>query len=135
VVGADTVVVLGSEILGKPPSSGDALAMLAHLSGRAHRVLSGVAVLSGGRILTALSCSTVQFREISPAEAAAYCATGESEGKAGAYAIQGLGGVFVESLTGSYSGVVGLPVFETVELLRRAGFDIWRTTNTPGKTT
>ncbi|MEQ9561230.1 MAG: Maf family protein [Woeseiaceae bacterium] len=128
VLAADTVVVVHSDILGKPTDSDDAVNMLLRLSGREHRVLSGVAVLEGGRLLTAISSTLIRFRTVSPEEARSYCATGECDGKAGAYAIQGLGGVFVESLSGSYSGVVGLPVFETVELLRQAGVDIWKHT-------
>lgn len=128
VLAADTVVVVRSDILGKPTDSDDAVNMLLRLSGREHRVLSGVAVLEGGRLLTAVSSTLIRFRTVSPDEARSYCATGECDGKAGAYAIQGLGGVFVESLSGSYSGVVGLPVFETVELLRQAGVDIWKHT-------
>jgi septum formation protein len=128
VLGADTVVVVQSDILGKPTDDEEAVQMLLQLSGREHRVLSGVAVLAGDRILTAKSSTLIRFRAISPAEARSYCATGECDGKAGAYAIQGLGGVFVESLTGSYSGVVGLPVYETVELLRQAGVDTWEHT-------
>lgn len=132
VIGADTVVVVESEVLGKPADAGDAVRMLMQLSGRSHRVLSGVAILSGDRVHTALSSTLIRFREIPAAEARAYSATGECDGKAGAYAIQGLGGLFVESLTGSYSGVVGLPVFETSELLREAGVDIWKATTFAG---
>ncbi len=123
VIAADTAVVAGAEIYGKPGDRDEGLAMLASLSGRAHRVLTAVAVLSGGDIQTALSTTEVRFREIRPDEAGAYWQSGEPCDKAGAYAIQGLGGIFVESITGSYSGVVGLPVFETARLLSNAGFD------------
>ena len=95
--------------------------MLASLSGRSHQVLTGVAVIANGELETALSMTEVQFREIHPDEAAAYWQSGEPAGKAGAYAVQGLGGIFVSGITGSYTGVVGLPVFETAGLLRQAG--------------
>lgn len=124
ILGADTVVILGDRILGKPRSADDALQMLAELSGRTHDVLTGVALCHGGRVDTAISRSSVRFREIPGDEAARYWQSGEPRDKAGAYAIQGLGGVFVESLRGSYSGVVGLPVFETAQLLRDAGIEI-----------
>jgi septum formation protein len=119
VLGADTAVVLDDRILGKPLDRADAIAMLAQLSGREHRVLTAVALV-GEREETRLSVSHVQFRPIDPAEAAAYWETGEPADKAGGYAVQGLGALFVESISGSYSGVMGLPLFETGELLRRA---------------
>lgn len=121
VLGADTAVVLGDRIFGKPGSKEEALAMLECLSGRSHEVLTGVALLANGRLETALSQSEVQFREIRPDEAEAYWQSGEPVGKAGAYAVQGLGGIFVERVKGSYTGVVGLPIFETAAILRRAG--------------
>ncbi len=121
VLGADTAVVLGDRIYGKPASRQDALDMLARLSGRTHQVLTGVALLANDRLDTALSVTAVEFREIRPDEAEAYWQSGEPAGKAGAYAVQGLGGIFVKAINGSYTGVVGLPVFETAELLRRAG--------------
>lgn len=124
VLGADTAVVLDDEVFGKPQDRDDALTMLATLSGRRHRVVTGVAVASGGRVENRLSSTEVQFREIDPDEALRYWQTGEPRDKAGAYAIQGLGGVFVEAIIGSYSGVVGLPVFETAALLARAGVDV-----------
>ena len=124
VVGADTAVVLDDHIFGKPRDEADALFMLARLSGRTHRVLTGVAVRSGDRVRTALSATDVRFREVCPDEALAYWQSGEPCDKAGAYAIQGLGGVFVESISGSYSGVVGLPVYETAQLLREAGVTV-----------
>jgi septum formation protein len=126
ILGADTAVVLDSRIFGKAASMDEAMEMLARLSGRTHRVLTAVALLKAGVEDTALSCTEVRFREISVDEAAAYCRSGEYRGKAGAYGIQGLAGVFVESLSGSYSGVVGLPVYETAGLLRAAGMDILR---------
>ncbi len=132
ILGADTAVVLDSRIFGKAASMDEAMEMLACLSGRAHRVLTAVALLKAGVEDTALSCTEVRFREISVDEAAAYCRSGEYRGKAGAYGIQGLAGVFVESLSGSYSGVVGLPVYETAGLLRAAGMDILRMTTFQG---
>ncbi len=132
ILGADTAVVLGTQILGKPGSVHEAMNMLALLSGRTHRVLTGVALLSGAATNTAVSRTEVRFREIAVDEASAYCRSGEYQGKAGAYAIQGLAGLFVESLSGSYSGVVGLPVFETAGLLRAAGMDVLRMTRFSG---
>lgn len=124
VIGADTEVVLDGRAFGKPADEDDALCMLAALSGRSHRVLTGVAVCGHGRVATALSATEVRFRDIDPDEARHYWQTGEPRDKAGAYAIQGRGGLFVEAISGSYSGVVGLPVFETAALLRRFGFDV-----------
>lgn len=124
VIGADTEVVLDGQSLGKPQDEGDALRMLAALSGRPHEVMTGVAVRYRGRVETASSVTVVRFRDIDPDEARRYWQTGEPRDKAGAYAIQGLGGVFVEAISGSYSGVVGLPVFETAGLLRRCGLDV-----------
>jgi len=121
VLGADTIVVLDGRIFGKPQSMHDALDMLTCLSGRTHRVLTGVAVVTGEGLQTVVSATDVQFREIDPDEAAAYWQSGEPAGKAGAYAVQGLGGIFVKSIQGSYSGVVGLPVYETAKLLRGTG--------------
>ncbi len=126
VIGADTAVVLAGRVFGKPADREECLHMLESLSGRSHQVMTGVAVRSGSVVRTALSVTEVQFREISPDEALAYWQSGEPRDKAGAYAIQGKGGVFVASITGSYSGVVGLPVFETALLLRGAGLAILR---------
>jgi len=123
-LGADTAVVLGEVSFGKPENEADALGMLAALSGRAHRVLTGVAIAGPGGVSTGLSETEVQFRDIDPDEARRYWQSGEPRGKAGGYAIQGLGGLFVAAIAGSYTGVVGLPVFETARLLRRAGFEI-----------
>lgn len=121
VLAADTSVVIGTDILGKPDDATDALRMLADLSGREHQVLSGVALATVSGITTALSTSTVRMRETSAEERAAYVATGEPLDKAGAYAIQGGAAVFIEHLEGSYSGVMGLPLFETANLLRDCG--------------
>ncbi len=125
VLGADTAVVLGREVLGKPQDRSEGLAMLATLSGRSHRVLSAVALWHRGAASIALNESRVSFRVISAVEAAAYWETGEPRDKAGGYGIQGLGAVFVERLEGSYSGVMGLPLFETAELLRRSGVGVF----------
>lgn len=125
VLGADTAVVVDDAILGKPADRAEAMAMLARLSAREHRVLTAVALV-GDSEATRLSVSHVRFRAVGTDEAAAYWATGEPADKAGAYAIQGLGALFVETLVGSYSGVMGLPLFETAELLRHAGIDLLR---------
>jgi septum formation protein len=119
---ADTTVALGTQILGKPTDSADAAAMLAQLSGRAHEVFTAVAVVDKtGQLHSALSRSQVQFKALSTAEIAAYVATGESLGKAGSYGIQGRAAAFVQHMAGSYTGIVGLPVFETAQLLQAAG--------------
>lgn len=124
VLAADTIVVLDDRAFGKPATEEDALSMLAALSGRAHRVITGVVLCADGDLAMAMSDTEVRFRDIRPDEALAYWQSGEPQDKAGAYGIQGLGGVFVESIRGSYSGVVGLPVFETAYLLRDAGLDV-----------
>ena len=121
VLGADTVVVVDGRILGKPRDAAEAAAMLGLLSGRAHRVLSGVALAAGGAVQTRLSESTVVFRALSAREIAAYWASGEPHDKAGGYAVQGLAARFICRLEGSYSGVMGLPLYETAELLAAAG--------------
>lgn len=124
VLGADTVVTLDDRLFGKPASEREGLAMLAALSGGRHTVLTGVAAVSAAGVQTTVSRSSVRFRDIDPAEARNYWHSGEPRDKAGGYAIQGLGAVFVAELSGSYSGVVGLPVFETVGLLKSAGLDV-----------
>lgn len=124
VLAADTAVVADGIILGKPADRTAGLAMLAQLSGRSHQVLSAVALWSPAGMRQALSTSRVTFRPIAPAEARAYWDTGEPAGKAGGYAIQGRGALFIERLEGSYSGVMGLPLFETAQLLAQAGFRI-----------
>lgn len=121
VVAADTAVVLGGEVFGKPVDEQDAIRMLSALSGRRHEVMTGVAVRSECGVNSVLTVTEVEFREIRPDEALEYWQSGEPRDKAGAYAIQGLAGDFVRSVSGSYTGVVGLPVFETAELLRAAG--------------
>lgn len=125
VLAADTAVVLETAILGKPRDRADGLAMLARLSGRRHQVLSAVALWRDARLDTALSRSEVGFRSISAEEARSYWESGEPADKAGGYAIQGLGAVFVERLEGSYSGVMGLPLFETAGLLQKAGVRVF----------
>jgi septum formation protein len=124
VLAADTAVVLDGAILGKPGGREDAIAMLRRLGGRSHQVLSGVALWNQGRVRAALSQSEVRFRVIGTDEAAAYWDSGEPRDKAGAYGIQGLGGLFVEYLAGSYSGVMGLALFETAALLKEAGIGV-----------
>jgi septum formation protein len=123
VLAADTAVVLDDMILGKPRHRNEALSMMARLSGRAHRVFSAVALV-GRRAEVRLNVSEVGLRQVSPAEAEAYWASGEPADKAGGYAIQGLGAVFVKQLRGSYSGVMGLPLYETAALLRNAGIPL-----------
>ncbi len=124
VIGADTAVAVDDQVLGKPVSGDEAAQMLASLSGRTHEVLTGVALDYAGRVRTATSVTEVRFREISPDEARAYWQSGEPIDKAGAYAVQGIGGIFVEDISGSYSGVVGLPVFEMAALLAEAGLNV-----------
>jgi septum formation protein len=125
VLGSDTAVVLDDTVFGKPRDEADCLDILLRLSGRTHEVMTGVALRSANGIATAVSVTEVRFREIGRDEALAYWQSGEPGDKAGAYGIQGRGGVFVESINGSYSGVVGLPVFETAALLAEAGVEIF----------
>ena len=122
---SDTEVVLDGEVFGKPADDADAAAMLRRLSGRTHQVLSSVWVVSPSRELQALSMSEVTFAELTPAQIDAYVASGEPRGRAGAYAIQGLAEAFTTRLSGSYSGVMGLPLYETAEMLRAAGVRVW----------
>ncbi|PWG64100.1 Maf family protein [Spiribacter halobius] len=129
VLAADTAVVVDDRILGKPQDRSEAMTMLQRLAGRAHRVLTGVAMVDGEQEATRLSLSGVTLRPIAEAEIQAYWASGEPQGKAGGYAVQGRGGVFVEQLEGSYSGVMGLPLFEAHDLLTEFGVDYqasWR---------
>ncbi|MGE0386131.1 MAG: nucleoside triphosphate pyrophosphatase [Gammaproteobacteria bacterium] len=118
VLGADTDVVLDGAILGKPADPADARRMLASLSGREHAVYSAVALCDAGRVQVRLNVTRVWFRAIEAGEIAAYVATGEPMDKAGAYAIQGRAAAFIARIDGSYSGVMGLPLFETADLLR-----------------
>ena len=117
VLGADTIVVCDEHILGKPLDRPDAARMLGMLSGREHAVMTAVALADGRHEAVRLSTSLVRFRSLRHEEIAAYCATGEPDDKAGAYAIQGRAAAFIERLEGSYSGVMGLPLFETAALL------------------
>lgn len=121
VMGADTIVVVDEHILGKPADRDDALRMLRLLSGRQHQVYSAVALCTHNRQELLLSRSEVSFKTLSEAECIRYWASAEPLGKAGGYAIQGLGAMFVTALAGSFSGVVGLPVFETACLLESFG--------------
>lgn len=130
VLAADTAVVIDGEILGKPVDDADAGRMLRLLSGRTHEVLTAVALAAAERRASCLSRSEVTFRHITAAEARDYWRTGEPRDKAGGYAIQGCGAVFVADLRGSYSGVMGLPLYETAEFLRSAGVPLWRAAST-----
>jgi septum formation protein len=125
VLAADTTVVLGSRIFGKPEGEAGCVEMLTALGGRTHDVLTAIALWYDGRLRQALSTSRVTFRAITADECRRYWASGEPAGKAGAYAIQGLGAVFVERLEGSFSGVMGLPLFEAAALLDAAGVRRW----------
>jgi septum formation protein len=119
VLAADTTLEFAGEIIGKPADAADAMAILRRLSGQTHRVLTAVAVADGARIETALSISEVRFAPLDEATIRRYVASGEPMDKAGAYGIQGRAGSFVEHLSGSYSGVMGLPLHDTLLLLRR----------------
>lgn len=122
VLGSDTEVVLGDEVFGKPVDAADAAAMLRRLSGRTHQTVSVVSLVSSAREVQAVSVTEVTFADLDDTLIERYLATGEWDGKAGAYAIQGMAEAFVTRLSGSYSGVMGLPVHETAQLLR--GFDL-----------
>lgn len=126
VLAADTAVVLGDAILGKPTDREHGLGMLESLSGRAHSVITSVAVSRGNDLRQVNVETRVWFRHLGAAERSAYWDTGEPADKAGGYAIQGLGAVFVERIEGSYSAVVGLPLMETATLLRDFGIPCWR---------
>jgi len=117
ILSADTIVVLGRHILGKPADRDDAARMLCQLSGHVHEVYTAVSLWDGQRVQNRLSRSRVSFAALSDEQIAWYCDTGEPLDKAGAYAIQGRAALFIENLEGSYSGVMGLPLFETGELL------------------
>ena len=115
---SDTTVALGRSILGKPQDAADAARMLGRLAGRSHRVMTAIALGDGGRVVRACSVSRVTFAPLSQAQIAAYVASGEPMGKAGAYAVQGLAAAFIARIDGSYSGIMGLPLFETAQALR-----------------
>ena len=118
---ADTTVCLGREILGKPSDEADAIRMLQRLAGQTHRVLTAIAVQKGVKRVAALSESWVRFAPMTPAQIKANVATGEPMGKAGAYGVQGVAAAHIETIRGSYSGIMGLPLFETAGLLRSLG--------------
>lgn len=124
ILAADTTVAVDGMLLGKPASPEQAAEWLRDYSGKTHKVHSGVAVAWEGQIYTAVSSSSVRFRELSEAEIAAYVASREPMDKAGGYGIQGHAALFIEQITGSYSGIMGLPLFETAALLRQAGMDL-----------
>ena len=125
VLGSDTVVVRDDEILGKPRDQRHAAAMLRNLSGRAHEVLTAVAVTGLAGLLETCVTTRVSMREITEQEIQAYWMTGEPADKAGGYAIQGFAAIFIERIEGSYSAVVGLPLFDTAQLLQRQGVALW----------
>jgi septum formation protein len=118
VLGADTTVTLAGEIFGKPGSPLHARQILTRLSGHTHQVMTSVALCYQGKITHAISLSSVRFKKLTDAEISAYIATGEYIDKAGSYAIQGRGAVFISHLSGSYTGVMGLPIYETANLLQ-----------------
>ncbi|AUL99046.1 septum formation inhibitor Maf [Zoogloeaceae bacteirum Par-f-2] len=122
VLAADTTLEMDGRIIGKPASPEDAVRILRSLSARSHRVLTAVAVTDGERTRRALSISQVRFRAIDEAELYRYVATGEPLDKAGAYGIQGRAAVFVEHICGSYTGIMGLPLYETAQLLQDFGY-------------
>ena len=125
VLAADTSVILGNVIMGKPQNQVEAIAMLSQLSGRTHQVYSAIS-LRGREHSQAVSITEVKFRQLTQQEILDYWYTGEPLDKAGSYAIQGLGGMFVESIVGSFSGVVGLPLFETAQLLSKQGIEFFK---------
>ena len=125
VLAADTAVILGCVIMGKPKNQADALAMLTQLSGKTHQVYSAIS-LRGREHSQAVSITAVTFRRLTERQMLDYWRSGEPVDKAGSYAIQGMGGMFVESIKGSFSGVVGLPLFETAELLSKQGIELFK---------
>ncbi len=124
VLAADTTLELDGEIIGKPADAADARAILERLSGRTHRVLTAIAVSDGARTRSAMSTSEVRFRTLTDSEIRHYVASGEPMDKAGAYGIQGKAAVFVAEIRGSYSGIMGLPLFETAQLLDAFGYPL-----------
>lgn len=123
---ADTTVALGRRILGKPRDAAEAAEFLTLLAGRRHQVITAVAVRRGDRIWARESLSAVKMKRLSDAELNGYLASGDWQGKAGAYGIQGLAGALIPWISGSYSGIMGLPVAETAALLTAAGYPVWR---------
>ncbi|MGY6633071.1 MAG: Maf family protein [Alkalilacustris sp.] len=126
VLAADTTVALGRRILGKPGSAAEAAEFLFALSGRRHRVITAIALRAGERTTSRAVVSTVRMKRLSDTEVNAYLASGEWQGKAGGYGIQGLAGALVPWLSGSFTGIVGLPLAETAQLLGAAGYPVWR---------
>ncbi len=126
VLTADTTVALGRRILGKPRDAGEAAEFLTALGGRRHQVITAVAVRRGDRLWARSSVSAVKMKRLSDAELNTYLAGGEWQGKAGAYAIQGAAGAFIPWISGSFTGIVGLPLSETAALLQAAGYPVWR---------
>jgi septum formation protein len=124
IIAADTAVTLDGEIFGKPAGLADAQRILGRLGGRTHEVVTGLAVVHAGRCQVALSRSEVRMRPLTADEIARYWRTGEPADKAGSYAIQGLGAMFIAGLAGSYSGVMGLPLYELAELLADCGYQL-----------
>jgi septum formation protein len=124
VLSADTTVTIDGQILGKPANAAEATAMLLQLSGRTHQVLTAIAVESATFSAQITQVSEVRFGVLTPAAIAAYCATPEPYDKAGAYGIQGPAAAFIEHIAGSHSGIMGLPIYETVQLLRQAGLPL-----------
>ncbi len=131
---SDTTVALGSVIYGKPTDARDAMRMLRELSGANHRVLTAVSLQHGASRLHALSTSRVTFACLTPAQIKSYVASGEPMGKAGAYAVQGRAAAFISHISGSYSGIMGLPMFETAQLLREVGFRVESSHTMPSAT-
>jgi len=123
---ADTTVALGRRILGKPRDAGEAAEFLLALGGRRHQVITAVAVRRGDKVWTRESVSAVKMKRLSDIELNAYLASGEWQGKAGGYAIQGAAGAFIPWISGSFTGIVGLPLAETAALLQAAGYPLWR---------
>lgn len=126
VLTADTTVALGRRILGKPADAGEAARFLTDLGGRRHQVITAIAVKRGDNIWSRESVSAVKMKRLSDAELNTYLASGEWHGKAGAYAIQGAAGAFIPWISGSFTGIVGLPLAETAALLAAAGYPVWK---------
>jgi septum formation protein len=122
---ADTTVALGRRVLGKPRDAGEAAQFLTMLGGRRHSVITAIAVRRGDRVWTRETISAVKMKRLSDAELNAYLASGEWQGKAGGYAIQGIAGAFIPWISGSFTGIVGLPLAETAALLQAAGWPVW----------
>lgn len=124
VIGGDTAVMIEGKVLGKPKNEADSFRMLKRLSGKVHTVLSGVAVVYDGEVFSVLNKTDVTFKVLTDTEILDYIASTEPQGKAGSYAIQGLGATFIQEIHGSYSGVMGLPLYELDQLLIESGYTI-----------